>query len=344
MNPVLVCFGTRPEVIKMAPVVWELQRREVPFKILFSGQHRDLYRDVAHLVPEADTDLAVMREGQNLNGVLSAIVAGADQVLRDLEPSMVLVQGDTSTVLGVALAAFHLRIPVGHVEAGLRTFDLTSPFPEEANRQMVSRIARWNWAPTHLAARNLKEEGIAEESILVTGNTVVDACMSRVGEIRYGHQVLVTLHRRENFGERMESLFRQIDRLAAAHPELEFIFPMHPNPGVQALRGLLSHVRTTAPMGYDEMVDLLSKVRFAITDSGGIQEEAAAFRKKVLVCRNTTERPEGIDVGLARLVDTDVEGHFSWANESPEWSGENPYGDGKASARIVDSILAWDGR
>jgi UDP-N-acetylglucosamine 2-epimerase (non-hydrolysing) len=257
--------------------------------------------------------------------------------LRSENPDLLIVQGDTSTVAISALIAFYEKVPVGHVEAGLRTYDLTSPFPEEGNRQMVSRIASYNWAPTELAAKQLKKENV--DNITVTGNTVIDACKNFNYPISYENKVLITLHRRENFGSPMEKIFSEIDLLAKEYSHLEFIFPMHPNPNVQKLRPILKNVNIIDPLGYSEMMQLLSKVKFVISDSGGVQEECAAFGKKVLVCRNTTERPEGLDAGFAKLVHTNIVEHFNWANKSPKWSGANPYGDGKASQKIIETIL-----
>jgi UDP-N-acetylglucosamine 2-epimerase (non-hydrolysing) len=333
---ILFALGTRPEVIKLAPLIREAARRQLSFRILFTGQHRELFQDVSDLIPPPDADLDVMTGNHTLNEVLSSIIARSERILKEISPSLVIVQGDTTTVLGVSLAAFNLRIPIGHVEAGLRTHDLSSPFPEEGNRQMVSRIAAYNWAPTPRAARQLLAEGIT--NVHMTGNTVIDACLSFPFEPRYGDNVLITLHRRENAGERMQAMAAQLERLAKANPDLNFIFPMHPNPQVQALRTRFEAVKVIDPLPYREMIAMLAEMRCAITDSGGIQEECAAFRKKVIVCRDTTERPESVEVGLARLADTDIEAHFEWAAREPEWNGENPYGDGKASQRILDIL------
>jgi len=337
---ILVCYGTRPEIIKLSPVIDQLAKQGVAFKTVFTGQHRELYEDVKFLVPTPDYNLNVMRDNQGLNGVLARILTNLDEVIKAEKATMVIVQGDTSTVLASALCAFNNRVAIGHVEAGLRTHDLESPFPEEANRQLVSRIATLNFAPTELAANKLQEEQVS--NIILTGNTVVDASRQFKFPLRYGHKVLVTLHRRENFEDgKMERMFRQIENLAKEHPELEFIFPMHPNPNVQQYRHLLSHVNVIAPLSYRKMIKLLSEVKFVISDSGGIQEECAALNKKILVCRNTTERPEGITAKFAKLVDDQIETHFDWANDQPIWNGHNPYGDGLAGKKIVDSIRAY---
>jgi len=333
---ILICFGTRPEVIKLAPVVDELMSRGISFRTLFTGQHDDLFEDVADLIPEPDIYLGVMERGQTPGDVFGRVTTLVVPILRREQPSLVIVQGDTSTAAAVALTAFYEEISVGHVEAGLRTYDLKAPWPEEANRQLISRVSHINWAPTETAARNLSNEGFS--NVVVTGNTVIDSCSRFDFPISYGNKVLVTLHRRENFGNRMETMFRQLDELAVEQSDLYLIFPMHPNPEVQRYKDLLRNVNVVQPLQYRPLLELLSEVRFVISDSGGIQEECAAFRKKVLVCRDKTERPEGVEAGLAKVVGTDITGNFAWANDSPEWTGENPYGDGKAAERIVTSI------
>ena len=337
INKILITYGTRPEIIKLNPVLLELDKRGLSFKTVFTGQHQELYDDVKDLLPKPDYHLSIMQENQTLTNIMSAISSRFGEILIDEAPDLLIVQGDTSTVAISALIAFYERIPVGHVEAGLRTYDLSSPFPEEGNRQIVSRLAKYNWAPTKLAAKQLKEEKV--HNIIVTGNTIVDACNNFNYPIAYENKVLITLHRRENFGIKMEKIFNEIELLALKHAELEFIFPMHPNPNVQKLKPILIHVNVIDTLGYSKMMKLLASVKFVISDSGGIQEECATFNKKVLVCRNTTERSEGIDAGFAKLVDTDIINNFQWANDNPEWKGKNPFGDGKASKYIVDSII-----
>jgi len=278
-----------------------------------------------------------MSENQTLTQILSNISLRLGKILNKENPNLLIVQGDTTTVAVSALIAYYERIPIGHVEAGLRTFNLNSPFPEEGNRQIVSRIANFNWAPTKLAADQLKKENA--QNIFITGNTVIDACNSYNYEIQYGNKILITLHRRENFGEKLEKIFKQINELAEQYPQLNFIFPMHPNPNVQKLKYLLSNVSVIEPLGYKDLIKLLSEVKFVISDSGGIQEECAAFKKKILVCRDTTERPEGIDSGFAKIIGTDVKDNFNWAFNNPKWDGENPYGNGDASKKIIDTII-----
>jgi UDP-N-acetylglucosamine 2-epimerase (non-hydrolysing) len=314
-----------------------MDKRDIPFKTIFTGQHRELYEDVKDLVPTPDYHLSIMEKNQTLTDILSKISLTFGEILNKESPDLLIVQGDTSTVAVTSLIAFYEKIPVGHVEAGLRTYNLGSPFPEEGNRQIVSRFAQYNWAPTEWAANNLKNEMVG--NIFVTGNTVIDSCLNFNFPITYNNKILVTLHRRENFGAKMTKLFTELECLAKKHPKLEFIFPMHPNPNVQKLRPILKNVNIINPLGYSDMMELLSQVKFVISDSGGIQEECAAFGKKVLVCRDTTERPEGIKAGFAKLIDTNIINNFKWANNNPKWKGENPYGDGKASQNIIKTII-----
>jgi len=334
---IILCFGTRPEVIKMSPLITELSRRGVPFKTVFTGQHRELFEDVLHLIPKPDYYLNIMSHNQSLNDILHSISLKLPKILTDEKASLLIVQGDTLTVTASALVAFYEKVKVGHVEAGLRTFNLQNPFPEEANRQIVSRIADYNWVPTKEAFENLQKENV--KNIFLTGNTIVDICQSYGFKITYGNKILITLHRRENFGEPLKKMLTEIEELAIAHPELKFIFPMHPNPNVQQWRPLLKHVEVVEPLKYEELLQLLSEVKFVISDSGGIQEECASFGKKILVCRETTERPEGVKIGMAKLVGSNILENFAWANNQPEWQGINPYGDGTASQKIVDTII-----
>ena len=278
-----------------------------------------------------------MSHNQTLTQILSNISLKFGEILNLEKPDLLIVQGDTTTVAVCALIAYYEKIPIGHVEAGLRTFNLNSPFPEEGNRQIVSRIANFNWAPTRLAGEQLQKENV--QNIFITGNTVIDACNNYNYDIKYENEILITLHRRENFGSKLESIFKQINRLAHKHPELNFVFPMHPNPNVQQLKHLLDNVNVIDPLKYQDLTKLLSRVKFVISDSGGIQEECAAFKKKILVCRDTTERPEGIDAGFAKIIGSDVESNFNWAFNDCVWDGENPYGNGDASKKIVDSII-----
>jgi len=336
---VFLCYGTRPEIIKMAPVAKALDDLKVPYRTIFTGQHPDLYRDVAELMPTPHFRLEPPARGASLTAVFAHILLGLDRIFLSERPQLVVAQGDTNTVLAAAMAAHGQGLAFGHIEAGLRTHDLQNPWPEEGIRQQVSRLAAWHWAPTRQAVDNLAAEGI-QQGVMLTGNTIVDSCRAFNFPVSYGHEVLVTLHRRENFGASLELLLSQIEALAVGNPNLQFLFPMHPNPQVQRLRAMLQVVRVVAPMPYRDLLQVLSRARFVISDSGGIQEECAVFQKKILVCRTVTERPEGIQAGFARLVGQDVAAHFDWANHHPVWQGENPYGDGHAGQRIAAAIQA----
>ena len=314
-----------------------MEKRGIPFKSVFTGQHRELFEDVKKIIPPPNYNLKIMKINQNLSDILINISSVFSKLLLSESPDLLLVQGDTTTVAVCALIAFYQKVPVGHIEAGLRTYDLSSPYPEECNRQIVSRIASYNWAPTKLAVKQLKQEKV--KNVILTGNTIVDACRKFNYSISYSNKILITMHRRENFGLKMKKIFQQIELLAIQHPNLEFIFPMHPNPNIQKLKPIFKHVNVIQSLRYDKMIELLSQAKFVISDSGGIQEECATFRKKILVCRDTSERPEGITSGFAKLVNTSILENFAWANDSPEWSGKNPYGDGTAAKKIIDSIV-----
>jgi len=335
-DSVLICFGTRPEIIKLAPVLQELADRNIPYKTVFTGQHKDLYADVATLIPEPDFQLVTGTGSRSLCQLSEHIFAALPAVFAKVKPSICLVHGDTTTAAIGALAASYSGISVGHVEAGLRTYDIAQPYPEELNRQIIARLTLFNWAPTRRAEENLKNEGVAH--VICTGNTIVDMCSRYRFVCEYGNTILITLHRRENFGKPLERLCRELNQLAKEHPELQFVFPMHPNPNVQKMREYLSDVLLIAPLPYLELLSLLARCRCVITDSGGIQEECAFYRKKVLVCRQKTERPEGVEAGFVRLVGEDVRSNFNWASDNPFWEGPNPYGDGNARIRIVNDI------
>lgn len=333
---VLVCYGTRPEIIKLAPVIHELDKRHIPFKTVFTGQHKDLYRDVAELIPPADFSLKIRGNNRSLCQISEQIFSTLPEVFNKAKPSICLVHGDTATAAIGALAASYCGIPVGHVEAGLRTYDISKPFPEEINRQIIARLASFNWAPTLKSVENLRSENVSH--VACTGNTIVDMCYEYPFKSIYGNEVLVTLHRRENFGGTLRRICMGIEQLAIMNPSLRFLFPMHPNPNVQAMKPFLAHVSLIDPLPYPELLELLARCRCVITDSGGIQEECAFYKKKVLVCRQTTERPEGVEAGFVRLVGDDVTNNFAWAADDPVWEGDNPYGDGKARIRIVNDI------
>jgi len=372
MNPttvhVLVICGTRPEAIKLSPVVRELRRRRDEFQttVCVTAQHRDLLDQVLaafSLEPEYDLDL--MREGQTPLETTSRILSRLGPVLQAEAPHLVLVQGDTATTLCGAMAAFYQRIPVGHVEAGLRSGDLRQPFPEEMNRTVVTKLASLHFAPTREAAENLRAEGVSGDRIAVTGNTGIDALVHVADELKRGGLVseaapqlrpgekliVVSAHRRENLGQRIESICRALLRMADRE-DVRIVFPVHPNPGVQGpVHRLLSgrrNISLVEPLGYVPFVELMRGAHLLITDSGGIQEEAPSLGKPVLVMREKTERPEGLRAGTAKLVGTSpgriVGEAFRLLDDPAEYAGmarvRNPYGDGLASERIADFVSA----
>ena len=359
MTTVLVTLGTRPEAIKLAPVVAALRARPtLRVRILFTGQHRTLLDQVAaffDIVPDAD--LQVMQPDQSLSELTGRLLAGLDAALRDERPDVVLAQGDTTTVLATGLACYYRKIPFGHVEAGLRTADLFSPFPEEGNRRLVSILATHHFAPTDESARNLAREGIPASAIHMTGNTVVDALLEVVTRqlplpvaLDEGQRLIViTLHRRESFGEPLRGVLGAIRDVLWARPDVIAVYPVHLNPNVHGLAheilGGVPNCRLIPPVGYGEMVALMQRATVILTDSGGVQEEAPSLGVPVLVLRDTTERPEGIRAGCARLCGTTPDVIVAATLElldSPEararMRAPNPYGDGRASARIAEII------
>lgn len=360
---VMLVFGTRPEAIKMCPLVNELRSRPDEFDTLVvtSGQHREMLDQVLKVFDvEPDYDLHVMRPGQTLFDITCDVLRGLKPVMEEERPDAVLVHGDTTTSFAAALAAFYLQIPVGHVEAGLRTRNLYSPWPEEFNRQAVDVVSRWYFAPTETSRRNLLDEAKPSDRIFVTGNTGIDALRTTVRE-GYRHPdldwaegfrlVLITAHRRENLGEPMHRMFRAIRRVMEEHPDTRAIYPIHMNPQVrraahEELDGF-DRLRIIDPLEVVDFHNFMARSYLILTDSGGIQEEAPSLGKPVLVMRDTTERPEGVEAGTLRLVGTE-EGticrEFSRLLDDPEEyeamsHASNPYGDGRASERIAD-ILA----
>lgn len=344
---ILVAYGTRPEIIKLFPVVRELQRRRVPFKTLFTGQQTDLYADVKDLLPPPDYSFAQHFSGVDKHNTLAKsfikICSAAEELFASHGFDTVVVQGDTTTAWALSLIGYYNKIHVAHVEAGLRTFDLDNPFPEEANRVLIGQLAAVSFAPTRGAQQNLERSGT--RNIHLVGNTIVDA----VELIRkeYGvavpdncNAVLVTLHRRENH-EIMDQLFDELNRAAVAYPELDFVLPMHPNPNVQKHRSRFTapNLSVIAPVGYIDMLGMIASSAFIITDSGGLQEEASCFNKKVLIVRETTERPEIIDVGLGRLVGKEILANIEWARILPTTVVSSPFGDGHSAERVVEVIV-----
>jgi UDP-N-acetylglucosamine 2-epimerase (non-hydrolysing) len=362
---VFITFGTRPEAIKMAPVVLELRRRgALRVVTCLTGQHREMLDQVieAFSLP-VDHDLGIMRERQTLGHITSAVLNGVDPLLEAEKPDLVMVHGDTTTTFAAALAGFYRMIPVAHVEAGLRTDNLYSPYPEEMNRRLADRITEVHYAPTEGARAALLREGAPPEGILVTGNTVIDALLATAGTAppdwepriasaleRPGPKVLVTVHRRESWGVPMERVAQAIKRVCERMPEVTFVFPIHLNPVVRATFRValdrVSQVVFAEPLPYRPFVHLMQAVDVVITDSGGIQEEAPTLGKPVLVMRDTTERPEGIGAGTARLVGTDSEAIarelLVLLNDRTAYekmaNAINPYGDGHAAERIADHL------
>ncbi|MCL4836346.1 MAG: UDP-N-acetylglucosamine 2-epimerase (non-hydrolyzing) [Thermoanaerobaculia bacterium] len=353
---VLVVYGTRPEAIKLAPVVWALRARPERFAVAVccSGQHRELLAGLAPALALApDRELDLMRPGAGLNELFSRLLIGLDGEIAAAAPDWVVVQGDTSTTLAGALAAFHRGVPVAHVEAGLRTKDLARPFPEEANRQLVDRLSTLLFAPTEGACAALAAEGISGAGVEVTGNTGIDTLLRVVSSLPAGPpraDVLVTVHRRESFGAPLEGILAGVRDLATGFPGSRFLLPVHPNPEVAprvvaALAGV-PNVELVPPLEYPALVAALRDSRFVLTDSGGLQEEAPALGKPVLVLREVTERPEGVALGVARLVGSArgrivAEGARLLSDEAAYRAMarvELPYGDGRAAERIADRL------
>ncbi|KKB54530.1 non-hydrolyzing UDP-N-acetylglucosamine 2-epimerase [Parabacteroides gordonii] len=382
MKKIMLVFGTRPEAIKMAPLIKELQKYPDQFQtiVCVTGQHREMLDQVLHIFDiHPDYDLNIMKQGQDLYDVTARVLTGMREVLQDARPDLVLVHGDTTTSTAAALAAFYQQIPVGHIEAGLRTHNIYSPWPEEMNRQITGRIATWHFSPTSLSKKNLLSEGIEENRIIVTGNTVIDALYHVVSQIknkddlrqqltneleRAGYKitrlseqsnrklVLITGHRRENFGEGFIAMCKAIKTLALKYPETDFVYPMHLNPNVrkpiQEVFGdtHLPNMFFIEPLEYLPFVYLMELSTIVLTDSGGIQEEAPGLGKPVLVMRDTTERPEALDAGTVKLVGTDftrILEETSRLLESQVYYDQmskavNPYGDGLACQRIITQI------
>lgn len=361
MKKVMLVFGTRPEAIKMCPLVNELKKRKgIKTIVCVTGQHRQMLDQVLEafgVVP--DYDLSIMKDKQTLFDITTNILERIKSVLEEVVPDVVLVHGDTSTTFVTALACFYLQIPVGHVEAGLRTYNIYSPFPEEFNRQAVGIIAKYNFAPTELSKNNLIKEGKDPESIFVTGNTAIDSLKTTV-RADYQHPELswaegsrlitITAHRRENLGEPMHHMFRAIRRIMDEHPDVKAIYPIHMNPVVRKAAseelGGCDRIHIIDPLEVLDFHNFLAQSYLILTDSGGIQEEAPSLGKPVLVMRDTTERPEGIAAGTLKLVGTDEEviyKNFKELLENKEAyekmsKASNPYGDGHASERIADIL------
>lgn len=379
----MLVFGTRPEAIKMAPLVKEFQKHPDQFDtvVCVTGQHREMLDQVLHIFEiKPDYDLNIMKQGQDLYDVTARVLTGMRDVLKEVQPDVVLVHGDTTTSTAAALAAFYQQIPVGHVEAGLRTHNIYSPWPEEMNRQITGRIANFHFSPTPLSKQNLMAEGVKEEQITVTGNTVIDALYMVVDKIKSDTKldaeleqqlgqagydvnrlsdgkklVLITGHRRENFGDGFISMCTAIKDLTKKYPEVDFVYPMHLNPNVRKPihevfgedLSNLGNMFFIEPLEYLSFVYLMEQSSIVLTDSGGIQEEAPGLGKPVLVMRDTTERPEALEAGTVKLVGTDynkIVCELSKLLDDEEYYGVmseaiNPYGDGSAANRIVDKFI-----
>ena len=361
MKKIMLVFGTRPEAIKMCPLVNELKTREcIKTVVCVTGQHRqmlDQVLDVFNVVP--DYDLSIMKDKQTLFDITTNILTRIKEVLEKEHPDVVLVHGDTSTTFVTALACFYLQIPVGHVEAGLRTYNIYSPYPEEFNREAVGIISQYNFAPTEISKENLLREGKKPETIFVTGNTAIDALKTTVREdythselewAQGSHLIVITAHRRENLGEPMRHMFRAIKRVLDEHPDVKAIYPIHLNPVVRQtaneIFGQDDRIHLIEPLEVLDFHNFLSRSYLILTDSGGIQEEAPSLGKPVLVMRDTTERPEGIAAGTLKLVGTEEESIYNSFKlllvDEEEYekmsNASNPYGDGFASKRIADIL------
>lgn len=391
MKKILCVFGTRPEAIKMAPLVKELQsRKEVETVVCVTGQHREMLDQVLNLFQiRPDVDLNIMTPGQDLYDVTSRILLGMREIFADIKPDIVLVHGDTTTSFATSLSAYYQHIAVGHIEAGLRTYDIYNPFPEEINRQLTGRIAKYHFAPTSRSRENLLREGVGEASIIVTGNTVIDALylvsnkihedQSRIKDIvddlhqkgipkenindwmKGRKMVLVTGHRRENFGEGFIHICKALQNLALKYPEVDFVYPMHLNPNVRQpikqifgenSRVSFNNMFFIEPLEYLPFVFMMNYSNIVLTDSGGIQEEAPSFGKPVLVMRHTTERPEAVEAGTVKLVGTSYESLVNSVSCLLDSKDEynkmaraiNPYGDGLACKRIADFLVVENDR
>lgn len=363
---VMTIFGTRPEAIKMAPVILELEKisDKIETTVAVTAQHREMLDQVLNLFKiRPNYDLNIMSAGQTLFDITSRALLGLNKILEEVKPDIILVHGDTTTTFAGALAAYYHQISVGHVEAGLRTGNKFSPYPEEMNRKLTAALTDLNFAPTNTARENLLREGVSEEKIFVTGNTVIDALYKTVRQdftfsdeflnsIDYDKRIiLVTTHRRENWGEPLRNVYKALKKLVDEFSDVEIIFPVHKNPIVRDVvneeLGNLPRVHLTDPLDYEPFANLMSRVKLILTDSGGVQEEAPALGKPVLVLRDTTERPEAVNAGTVKLIGTEFEKVYENAKllltDSAEYKkmseAVNPYGDGIAAKRIVQVIL-----
>ncbi len=360
MKTILLVAGTRPEIIKTAPVVIEARKRN-EFRVVYclTGQHRTMAAEALSIFGiAADRDLQIMQPNQTLNHIAEAVFAKIPPVIEQVKPDIIMVQGDTTTAAMVALCAFNMKVPVAHIEAGLRSFNLDAPYPEECNRRIISVLSAYNLCPTESARKNLQKEGASEKTLFVTGNTVVDAlrliqegqnldALDRVFPGARMPFILITAHRRESFGAGFENICQAVQTLAQKYPDHQFIYPVHLNPNVKGpvhrMLGDLSNVKLIEPVPYLELLTLLKHCQFVLTDSGGIQEEAPSFGKHCIVLRDLTERMESVELGMTELVGTDIAKILRAAQRTMEGNishsiKENPYGDGHASERILDIL------
>ncbi len=362
MIKVMTIFGTRPEAIKMAPLVKELEKRkEIECIVCVTAQHREMLDQVLSVFDiKPDYDLNIMKAGQTLSEITSRVLLGLEEVIKNEKPNIILVHGDTTTTFAAALAAFYNSVDIGHVEAGLRTWNKYSPYPEEMNRQMVDRMTDMFFAPTLVSKNNLLSEGISEDKIYVTGNTAIDAMKYTVSD-NYNNElfdwigdsklVLLTAHRRENLGENMYNIFRAVKRVVEESPDLKVIYPIHMNPKIREIANSVigdnDRIKIIEPLEVVDFHNFINKSYLILSDSGGIQEEAPSLGKPVLVLRDTTERPEGIEAGTLKLVGTDEETIYvetiKLLRDKEEYNkmskATNPYGDGTTSRQIVDAIV-----
>ena len=362
MKKVLVVFGTRPEAIKMAPVVKELEsRKNIKTVVCVTAQHRGMLDQVLEIFKiKPDYDLDIMKPGQTLSYITAEVLTRIEKVLIETKPDLVLVHGDTTTTMAAALAAFYQQIPVGHVEAGLRTYDKYSPFPEEMNRQIIDKISDYMFAPTETSKRNLSEKLNKDQKIYVTGNTAIDALRTTVKDsyetedlkwAKGSRLLLMTAHRRENLGEPMREMFTAVKKIVDEYSDVKVIYPVHMNPKVREIAnevlGNNDRIRLIEPLDVLDFHNYMERAYLILSDSGGVQEEAPSLGKPVLVLRTTTERPEGIEAGTLKLVGTKTDDIYNNAkillDNSKEYEkmskAKNPYGDGYASKRIVDAIM-----
>lgn len=355
---ILIAYGTRPEILKLIPVIFELKKRkEINIKLINTGQHKEMVTEIEDAFGiEPDYMLNIMQTEQSLTSIFVNVLKTVEPILNTEQPNVVVVQGDTSTVAAVGTCCFYKRIPVAHVEAGLRSFDLEQPFPEEFNRKLISIFAEFNFVPTAQSAANLQKEGVPAASIYQTGNTIVD--MVELAKTRITKEpssykkILITAHRRENHGDGIREICHAVQKILMLKSDIHFTWPIHPNPVIQKIVkaeiGQMERVNLVSPLGYFEMLNEIQSSFLIWTDSGGVQEECPAFRKPVLILRNVTERPEVVESGFGKLVGTNadriVSSTLELINDNEAYkkraSGINPFGDGKASVRIADILTA----